>query len=342
MSVSIVVGGQYGSEGKGKVAYYWANKMSAAAVVRVGGSNSGHTIYGKAGERYAFRMLPTASIANQIVSVLPAGSYIDIPVLMKEINEISLPKDRLKIDPNAMIISEKNRNSELMINLREKIGSTLSGTGAAVIERISREEKVLLAKDVTELKPFICDTKSYLRSLINRGKHIVIEGTQGYGLSIYHTANYPYATSRDTTASGFLAETGLSPFDVEHVVMVIRAFPIRVAGNSGPLEMETNWEEVSKESGAEQHFDERTTVTNQIRRVAYFTPKVVKDAIIVNRPDIIFLNHMDYIDIINKNRQYLSNKQKEFLEKVEKLIGEKIAYCGNGEMNIISMEVNHQ
>ena len=108
MAVSIVVGGQYGSEGKGKVAYYWANKMNAAAVVRVGGSNSGHTVYGAGGSRHALRMLPTASIFNQITSVLPAGAYIDIPVLMKEIEETSIAMEKLKIDPNAMVISVEN------------------------------------------------------------------------------------------------------------------------------------------------------------------------------------------------------------------------------------------
>lgn len=338
MAVSIVVGGQYGSEGKGKVAYYWADKMNAAAVVRVGGSNSGHTVYETGGSRHAFRMLPTASISKKVTSVLPAGSYIDIPVLMKEIDEIGLEWENLKIDPNAMVISEEHRNGELALNLQKEIGSTLSGTGTAVMERVSRSKKVLLARNMPELFPFLTDTKEYLRSLLDNGEHIVIEGTQGYGLSNYHAKAYPFATSRDTTAAGFLAETGLSPFDVEHVVMVIRAFPIRVAGNSGPLEHEIDWKKVSQESGAEEYFDEKTTVTQRIRRVARFTPSIVKEAILVNRPDVIVLNHMDYIDISNKGEKNLSKKQKIFLEKVEKMLERKISYCGNGEMSILPME----
>lgn len=342
MAVSIVVGGQYGSEGKGKVAYYWANKMNAAAVVRVGGSNSGHTVYGAGGSRHALRMLPTASIFNQITSVLPAGAYIDIPVLMKEIEETSIAMEKLKIDPNAMVISEEHRDRELVLNLQKEIGSTLSGTGAAVMERISRSKNVLLARDIPELFPFLTDTKEYLRSLLDKGEHVVIEGTQGYGLSNYHAKDYPYATSRDTTAAGFLAETGLSPFDVEHVVMVIRALPIRVAGNSGPLELEIDWKKVSQESGAEEYFDEKTTVTHRVRRVARFTPGIVKEAILVNRPDVIVLNHMDYIDMPNKGKNYLSKKQEDFLEEVEKMIGRKISYCGNGEMSILTMEEIHR
>lgn len=335
MSVSVVIGGQYGSEGKGKVAYYWANKMKATAVVRVGGSNSGHTIYDETGKRYALRMLPTVSVSEGMIAVLPAGSYIDVSVLMEELKITHLPKECLKIDSNAVIISDQHKRGEQAVHLQQKIGSTLSGTGLAVVERVMRADNVLMAKDVPELAEYVCDTKRYLRALLDQGRHVVIEGTQGFGLSNYHAKCYPYATSRDTTAAGFLAETGLSPFDVEHVVMVIRSFPIRVAGNSGPLEDEIDWETIARESGSEEYFDEKTTVTNRVRRVARFTPDIVKEAILVNQPDVIVLNHMDYIDIDNKDEKTLSDKQKKFLKETEQRIGRKIAYCGNGEKSIL-------
>lgn len=339
MSVSIVVGGQYGSEGKGKVAYFWANKMNAAAVVRVGGSNSGHTVYGKNNMHYAFRMLPTASILENKIAVLPAGVYIDVPILMEEIQLTEISHERLKIDFNAVIITKEHKEQERKWLLQSEIGSTQSGTGAAVIDRILRNKshRVVMAKDIPELQPYLTDTKAYLRQLLSEGKHIVIEGTQGYGLSNYHAKDYPYATSRDTTAAGFLAETGLSPFDVEHIVMVIRTFPIRVAGKSGPLENEIDWQQVSQESGASEYFEEKTTVTHKIRRVARFAPDIVLQSISVNHPDIIVLNHMDYIDAHNKNKEELSDKQEIFLRKIEKQIGKSINYCGNGEMSVITM-----
>lgn len=342
MSVSIVVGGQYGSEGKGKVAYFWADKMNAAAVVRVGGSNSGHTVYGQNNELYAFRMLPTASILKDKVVVLPAGAYLDVSVLMDEIRLTGISHDRLKIDFNAAIITEEHKGRERAWLLRAEIGSTQSGTGAAVMDRVlrSKSHRIMMAKDVPELQPFLTDTKVYMRRLLSEGKHIIIEGTQGYGLSNYHTKDYPYATSRDTTAAGFLAETGLSPFDVEHIVMVIRAFPIRVAGESGPLEDEIDWKRVSQESGSSKYFEEKTTVTHMVRRVARFTPDIVKQALSVNRPDVIVLNHMDYIDAFNKNGQKLSSKQELFLSEVEKQIGRSVNFCGNGEMNMICVGKN--
>lgn len=340
MSVSIIIGGQYGSEGKGKVAYHWAQKMQAKAAVRVGGSNSGHSIYNRNGILYAFRMLPTACMLDEVVSILPAGAYIDIPVLFKEIQFAGISQEKLKIDPNAVIIRDEYKEKERKMELRRTIGSTLSGTGIAVMERIerSKDHPVLMAKDVEELKPYLSDTKYYMRQLINCGEHIVIEGTQGYGLSNYHAKDYPYVTSRDTTAAGFLAETGISPLDVEHIVMVIRAFPIRVFGNSGPLINEIDWKIVSQESGSLEYFEEKTTVTHKVRRVARFDPEIVKEAIMSNQPDILVLNHVDYIDYSNKNNNELTEKQKLFLQEITEKIYQEISYCGNGEMNLISMK----
>lgn len=334
MSVSIVVGGQYGSEGKGKVAFHWAKKQKAEAVVRVGGSNSGHTVYGDDGTKYVFRMLPTASLMDDITAVLPAGAYIDVEVLIQEIEMAGLKPGRLKIDPNAVIVTTECKSQEAEDGMQDRIGSTLSGTGAAVASRV-RRQAVELARDKAEIRPFLTDTKMYLRNLIDRGENVVIEGTQGYGLSNYHAKAYPYATSRDTTAAGFLAETGLSPFDVEHIVMVIRAFPIRVAGNSGPMLDETDWDSVSEQSRAGFYFEEKTTVTNKTRRVARFSPEIVCEAIIANNPDIIVMNHMDYIEYSHRNTDSLSETQMDFVRIVEKGIGRKIDYLGNGEMMLI-------
>lgn len=338
MSVSIVIGGQYGSEGKGKVAYYWAKRMKAKVAVRVGGSNSGHTIYDEKGKLYAFRMLPTACMLDEVISILPAGAYIDVPVLLKEIRLTKVSREKLKIDPNAVIIKDEYKREEKSMCLRQTIGSTLSGTGVAVIERSRRcmDTPVVMAKDIEELKPYLADTKDYMRQSIDDGVHIVIEGTQGYGLSNYHAKDYPYATSRDTTAAFFLAETGISPLDVEHIIMTVRAFPIRVSGNSGPLENEIDWMTVSKESGSKEYFEEKTTVTQKTRRVARFDSKIVKEAIIVNKPDIIVLNHLDYLDYSNKESMQLTDLQKSFVKDVETKIGRKIDYYGNGEMSMIS------
>ena len=105
MPATVIVGGQFGSEGKGKVAEFWARKHRADAVVRVGGSNSGHTtLTSQDGQRRVLRQLPTAALMPDVLCVLAPGAYIDPDVLLREIAEVGLSPERLVVDPLAMTI----------------------------------------------------------------------------------------------------------------------------------------------------------------------------------------------------------------------------------------------
>jgi adenylosuccinate synthase len=241
MPVTVIVGGQFGSEGKGKVAHFLAKEMQATVAIRVGGPNSGHTVIGPNGEPIIFKQLPTAALLPNVICVLPAGSYIQPDILLEEIKLAGLDRDRVLIDPNAVVITERELTAEYESELRGSIGSTQSGTGAAVLARIQRSGAVRFARDEDVLCPYVQAVTPFLRDRLDKHQRVIVEGTQGFGLSLLHTPHYPYATSRDTTAAGFVAEAGLSPLDVDDVVMVIRAFPIRVPGNSGPLPNETSW-----------------------------------------------------------------------------------------------------
>ena len=78
---------------------------------------------------------------------------------------------------------------------------TARGTAKFPIHSIQAEE-------VPELQPYLKDTGSEVRQLLDAGKRVVVEGTQGFGLSLLHGGFWPKATSRDTTAAAFLAERG--------------------------------------------------------------------------------------------------------------------------------------
>ncbi len=336
MPVTIIFGGQFGSEGKGKVAHYFAMKENAKYCVRVGGSNSGHTVY-HGTEKMIFRILPTGIIEPNVSAILPAGSYIDLSILKKEIAVSGLNSDRLLIDGNAVIVTENDIMAEKASKLRQNIGSTQSGTGAAVISRIKRSGDVLLARDCKELSSYVCDTKSIMRKACDMGEKIILEGTQGFGLSLLHAEEYPYVTSRDTSAAAILSETGLSPFDVENIVMVIRSFPIRVSGNSGPLPNEIDWNILRKELDRNDDMTEYTSCTNRVRRVARFDDNVVKRSIICNKPSIVVLNHIDYVDQLMRNNSIVTEKARQFISAVEDKIGQAINFIGNNEVSLIKM-----
>jgi len=208
MPVTVVVGGQFGSEGKGKVAHFVAREMDASVAIRVGGPNSGHTVINPSGDRLILRQLPTAAILPNVTCSLGAGSYIIPELLFQEITLTGVDKDRLFIDPHAVVITDEELRSERESSLRQNIGSTQSGTGAAVLRRISRSG-VVFAENDERLKPFVRSVTSFLRDQLTKNKRIILEGTQGFGLSLLHSSYYPVVTSRDTTASGFLSEAGL-------------------------------------------------------------------------------------------------------------------------------------
>lgn len=109
----------------------------------------------------------------------------------------------------------------------------------------AKVQPVQLAKDNEFLKPFIGPTAAILNQFVDHNKPIMLEGTQGALLSLHHSY-WPKATSRDTNAAVWLSEAGLSPLSVRHIYGVARTFPIRVAGDSGPLSgTEISWDEVT-------------------------------------------------------------------------------------------------
>ncbi|MGO7446276.1 adenylosuccinate synthetase [Rhizobium ruizarguesonis] len=302
MPVSIVVGGQFGSEGKGKVALELVRQFSRSSVmtvVRVGGPNSGHTAFDRAGKKWALRQMPAACIDKNVDVVFPAGSYVDPELLLKEIEQLDYPHDRIFISKHARVVTKEHRDWERSAGITKSIGSTGSGVGAAVLAAIAREASNFPLASPSAgkhdlLRPFTCDVGEFLDARLSRNERVIVEGTQGFGLSLLDGGFWPQATARCTTAAGALAEAGLSPRDVDDVTLVLRSYPIRVAGESGPLTGELTWEEVGRRTG-KTGLEEFTTVTQKLRRVGEFDGDLVRKAIKANKPDRVVLNHMDYV-----------------------------------------------
>jgi adenylosuccinate synthase len=342
MPVTVVVGGQFGGEGKGKVAHFLARETKSRVAIRVGGTNSGHTVIDQNGFPIILRQLPTPAILPDVTCVLGAGSYINLEILFDEINRTALSSDRLFIDPNAMIISQQDLLAEKNSSLRSFIGSTLSGTGAAVVRRISRDSTVKLAKHEESLQQYVKPVIPFLRDMLTDGERIIIEGTQGFGLSLLHSEYYPYTTSRDTTAAAFVSEAGLSPLDVDDVVLVLRSYPIRVGGNSGPLPDEIDWDTVTTESKSPKPLLEYTSVTKTVRRIGRFDFDLVRQAILVNQPTSIVLNHLDYVDISCRQLNVLTREIFNYVNNIESLINNKINFIGVGPSSLIKHRQNKE
>ena len=338
MCVTVVVGGQYGSEGKGKTTSLLARDYGdRTAVARCGGPNSGHITYYQ-GREYCLRLLPSGLVYGRLLILAPA-CVIDLNVLETEIMAYSITPDVLSIDPFSVVITPAMRQAEN--RLIKRISSTGSGTGAAAAAKTIRNPRTLLVKDILRdnpwLQPYVRDVRSVLHYLIGQGYRIILEGTQGFGLSLHHSRNYPKTTSKDTTAAQFVMEAGLSPLQVDEIIMVVRTFPIRVSGKqAGPMKDEISWEVIRKESGYPHDINEISTVTRKVRRVARFNMDDVLDACQANRPTALVVHGLDYLGYSNYGQtQYeaLNQKAKRFLSELQSTTKIPIRYAFTGKDN---------
>ena len=323
--VDVLIGGQYGSEGKGNISAYLAPEYDM--LVRVGGPNAGHKVYDEP-EHLNFHHLPSGCKNSPESKILIGpGATVYIKTLFEEINKFSISPDRLYIDKQTMIITNRDRRTESA--LVETMGSTGQGVGSANARRIRYREpgKVKLAKDYRELNPYTCDTIEKLQEAFTEKRKIFLEGTQGTGLSLYH-GFYPFVTSRDTTVAGCLAEAGISPSRVRKIVMVCRCYPIRVESpsgkTSGPLR-EIKWWEVEKRAGFKRNEikkKELGSTSNKQRRVGEFEWAELRRASCLNAPTDIALTFVDYISKKNeKARRFeqLTEETIRFIEDVERV-----------------------
>jgi len=317
--VDVLVGGQYGSEGKGHISSYLAPEYDY--LLRVGGPNAGHTVYEEP-KPYTFHHLPSGSRNSEAKLILGPGAVLKLDKLLEEINECQVATDRLFIDPQAVLITQQDVDLE-MERLRGSIGSTAQGVGAATARRVMRGAagEVTRAADVRELAPFLRPTLDVLEEAFAAGSRVFLEGTQGSGLSLYH-GPYPKVTSRDTTVSGCLAEAGIAPSRVRRTIMVCRTYPIRVAGNSGPMSMETTWEEVSNRSGIpleELQASELTSTTRRSRRVGEFDWALLRRAASLNGPSDLALTFADYISVQNRKARRFEQLTEPTIRMIEEI-----------------------
>ena len=329
--VDVLIGGQYGSEGKGNIVGHIAREYDL--LVRVGGPNAGHQVFAEPEPEKYYHLPSGTRRAPNASLLLGPGAVIYPPKLLKEIATHSIPAERLKIDEQAVVIFEEDIAEE------EKrfgnIGSTAQGVGLASARKLTgrsdyKEDKLLfLAKDCPELKPYMVRARKVIADAIVNGSRILLEGTQGTSLSLHH-GQYPHVTTRDTTVSGCLSDAGIAPANVRKVIMVCRTFPIRVGGPSGPMDYEVKLEDIHRRSGIpldELKRTERTTTTNRPRRIAEFDWEQFSDSVQLNGPTDIALTFVDYFDIKNRDAfrfEQLSEDTIRFVEEVERVSGRPV------------------
>lgn len=290
---NMVLDGQFGSTGKGLCSSYIGYYNHVDISVSNSAPNAGHTFYWQ-GKKYVVKHLPVSGILNKRNTIyLCAGAIINVDILLKEMNDYDVDKNRVFIHPRAAIITKKDILSEQQ-GVMVSISSTQNGVGEALKNKIAR--KGILAQDEKRISHLVKEID--LNEMMDLGCTCFMEVPQGFDLGINSGLSYPYCTSRDITVTSAMSDAQVHPSYLGKVMVVIRTFPIRVGnlenGYSGPFyddSIELTWESI----GVKREY---TTRTKRVRRVASFSIKQFERMKKHIKPDYIMLNFANYINDI--------------------------------------------
>ena len=386
--ITFCLDGGAGSSAKGqRGAYMWKHQKASHTTFAINTfmENAAHTITHKDGREYIHQCLSSiTSLEDYEKQYVSPGAVFAAKTMLKEIAQHNLTPKKLGIHPNAVIVTQKdvdyekglvdfegNKKSDAdCANLR--IGSTLHGVGAARARRILRRSDVVLAKDIKELKPFICDTHFEIMKRLKNGESSFGEIAQGYQLSLM-SQYFPKVTSRNCSISAFLDDSLLPPVVAGPVVVNFRTFPIRVnnnkyrrlsdrkiltwsefnetpendreiiKGDSGGHysdQVELTWDEVS--AGAGEKIFEQTSLTRLPRRVFSFSKQNMIEALIYNNTgDDMYLsvNFLNYVDASVKgktDKSILTEKIRKWLKEqaINKKDLDELGAAGIGIMGL--------
>ena len=323
MSCTIIVGGFFGDEGKGKIVAHVAHKDKPSIISRGGvGPNAGHTV--KVGEKeYGVRMIPSGFVFPEARLFIGTGVLVDPRVLKQEIEYVGV-EGRIFIDGRCSIIEEKHIEMDRADeHLSKTIGSTGTGCGPANVDRVQRVARQ--AKDLPELASYVIDAAQEVNDALDRGETVLLEGTQGFGISLYF-GTYPYVTSKDTSASQIAADNGVGPTRIDDVIVVFKAYPTRVG--EGPFGTE-----MTKEASHALGIEEFGTVTHRERRIGCWDGKMARYSAMINGCTIGAITGIDNVDEAcygATEYSQLTEKALAFIRQAEEDIGVPIKLISTG------------
>jgi adenylosuccinate synthase len=323
MTCTVIVGGFFGDEGKGKIVAHIAHADEPTIIARGGvGPNAGHTV--QVGEKeYGVRMVPSGFVYPDARLCIGAGVLVDPRVLAREVDVLGV-KGRIFVDRRCGIIEEKHIAADkASVHLSQKIGSTGTGCGPANADRVMRVGR--LAQDLPELKEYLIDVPVEVNTAIDNDEVVLLEGTQGFGISLYY-GSYPYVTSKDTSASQIAADIGVGPTGIDDVVVVFKAYPTRVG--EGPFSTE-----MSHEQSGELGIQEFGTVTHRERRIGCWDGEMARYSAMINGCTQVAITGIDKVDKACfgvTDYEKLTPKALDFLRAAEDDINRPITLISTG------------
>ena len=304
--IKVIIGMQWGSEGKGSVAQILATKDQPELAIRVGGPNAGHSI-AIPGGTYPLRHVPAAVVHKRTKLALGPESLVLPNVLAQELRDLRkmgwLAGRPLHISPRAAVITKEDIEEDNKDVEARGSESTRKGIGVTRAKKARRLAKLVGDEDDNTIRQLVEEELVVIEDPdldwhIQEEDDIHIESTQGFLLSLNY-GDYPHVTSRDLTVTQALNDAGFGNLPTDkwdiYTVGVARTFPIRIAGRSGPLPGEVSWEELAAATNGYIQ-PELTTVTRKVRRIARWNDDLFVRAVKTLTPNLVFLTFMDYLE----------------------------------------------
>jgi adenylosuccinate synthase len=326
---TVIVGAQWGDEGKGKIVDLLAQGSDVICRYQ-GGPNAGHTIV-RDGETFKLHHVPSGILYAGKISVIGAGCVVDPGLLVDELDELEargISTEGLRLSGNAHLIMPWHvaidSASERRLG-RLQIGTTRRGIGPAYADKAARlgirvqdvlDAKILRQKFETalaeknrfldeplalgdladrmetyaaRLRPHIADTSLLVDQALRDGRRVLLEGAQGTLLDLDH-GTYPFVTSSNPTAGAAATGVGIGPTRIDHVLGVAKAYVTRVGEGPFPTEIEGPDQARVRELGAEYG-----TTTGRERRCGWLDLVGLRFAVRVNGLTSLALTKLDVL-----------------------------------------------
>lgn len=294
MPMDIVIDGQFGSTGKGKLADYLIRKFHYDMSACDFAPNAGHTVV-DGDNKYVLRQLPVGVLVPDMPVHVGPGAAINPEIFIGEIDE-HLCAESVSVHPNAVMVQDKHK--ELEARVTRRIASTMKGSGAALADKVMRT--AVLARDTECMKQYI-SPQEFMMEQLNRCTRVLAETAQGLGLSL-DGQFYPNCTGRNINIPAVLDRMGgVHPMYLGKVFMSVRTFPIRVGNIIEGGNMVGYSGDVWRDSREIQFEDigmpkETTTVTGRVRRLFTWSDLMWVHSLLKLRPDGVFINFVNYIN----------------------------------------------
>jgi len=321
--VDVLLGLQFGDEGKGKIVDLLTPQYDIVARFQ-GGANAGHSLHFD-GKSYVLHLIPSGIFRENCINVIGNGVVIDPISLIEEITK--LESDGIDVK-SKLIISDKAHlvlpSHKLLDKQNEeakgdsKIGSTLKGIGPSYTDKVSRNGirvgdifSESFEKDLhyiyselnlsTENKDFfsacrelkkytILDTTYYLNQALFEGKSVLAEGAQGTLLD-NDFGTYPFVTSSNTTVGGVLTGLGVPASSIGKVIGIAKAYSTRVGSGPFPTELNDSTGEELRKVGLEWG-----ATTGRPRRCGWLDLPILKYSCMINGVTELFLMKVDVLN----------------------------------------------